>query len=78
MGYQVAFSPSARRDLRDIVRYISLDSPERAVTLGQFLVSSTKRLAELLIEHAEDGLRPPQATVRLIGAEYSHAPTRCS
>jgi plasmid stabilization system protein ParE len=46
MGYQVALSPSARRDLRDIVRYISLDSPERAVNLGQFLVSSTKRLAD--------------------------------
>jgi addiction module RelE/StbE family toxin len=46
MGYQVALSFSARRDLRDIVRYISLDSPERAVTFGQFLVSNTKRLAE--------------------------------
>ena len=46
MGYQVALSPSARRDLRDIVRYISWDSPERAVTFGQFLVSSTKRLAD--------------------------------
>lgn len=46
MGYQVALSPSARRDLRDIVRYISLDSPERALTFGQFLVSNTKRLAD--------------------------------
>ncbi|MDP9292336.1 MAG: type II toxin-antitoxin system RelE/ParE family toxin [Verrucomicrobiota bacterium] len=46
MGYQVALSPSARRDLRDIVRYISLDSSDRAVTFGQFLVSHTKRLAE--------------------------------
>jgi toxin ParE1/3/4 len=46
MGYQVALSPSARRDLRDIVRYISLDSPERAIILGQFLVSNTKRLAD--------------------------------
>jgi toxin ParE1/3/4 len=45
MGYQVALSPSARRDLRDIVRYISLDSPERAVRFGQFLISNTKRLA---------------------------------
>lgn len=36
MGYQVALSPSARRDLRDIVRYISLDSPERAVAFGLF------------------------------------------
>ena len=30
MGYQIILSPSARRDLRDIVRYISLDSPTRA------------------------------------------------
>ena len=46
MGYSVALSPSARRDLRDIVRYISLDSPDRAVVFGQLLVSSAKRLAE--------------------------------
>jgi addiction module RelE/StbE family toxin len=46
MGYQVALSPSARRDLQDIVRYISLDSPERAVAFGQFLTSQVKRLAE--------------------------------
>lgn len=46
MGYQVALSPSARRDLWDIVRYISLDSPESAINLGQFLISSTKRLAD--------------------------------
>ncbi len=46
MAYQVALSPSARRDLRDIVRYISLDSPERAVRFGQFLISGTKRLAD--------------------------------
>ena len=42
MGYQVAFSPSARRDLRDIVRYISMDSPERAIRFGQFLIEKTK------------------------------------
>jgi plasmid stabilization system protein ParE len=46
MGYQVALAPSARRDLRDIVRYISLDSPARAVAFGQFLVASTRRLAD--------------------------------
>jgi toxin ParE1/3/4 len=46
MDYQVALSPAARRDLRDVVRYISLDSPERAVAFGQFLVSQAKRLAE--------------------------------
>jgi len=46
MGYQVALSASARRDLRDIVRYISLDSPERALAFGQFLVSQVRRLSE--------------------------------
>ncbi len=46
MGYQVALSPAARRDLRDVVRYISLDSPERALAFGQFLVSLAKRLTE--------------------------------
>ena len=46
MGYQVALSPSARRDLRDIVRYISLNSPNRAIAFGQLLVNSAKRLAD--------------------------------
>ena len=46
MGYQVALSPSARRDIRDIVRYISMDSPDRAIRFGQFLASNVKRLAD--------------------------------
>jgi plasmid stabilization system protein ParE len=46
MGYQVALSPSARQDLRDIVHYISLDAPERAMEFGQLLIGSTRRLAE--------------------------------
>jgi plasmid stabilization system protein ParE len=46
VGDQVALSPSARRDLQDIVRYISLDSPERAVAFGKFLVSRAKRLTD--------------------------------
>ncbi len=46
MGYQLALTPLARRDPRAIVRYISLDSPERAVTFGQYLINSTKRLAD--------------------------------
>ena len=29
MAYRVVLSPSARAELRDIVRYISLDEPER-------------------------------------------------
>ena len=46
MDYQVVLGPSARRDLRDIVRYISSDAPDRAVEFGHFLISRTKRLAE--------------------------------
>jgi len=45
MDYQIVLSPSARRDLRDIIRYISLDSPERAVAFGQFLIGSIRQLA---------------------------------
>ena len=45
MGYQVVLTPLARHDLRAIVRYISLESPERAINFGKFLVGSTKRLA---------------------------------
>ena len=46
MGYQVVFSPSARRDLEDIVRYISIDSPDRAISFAEFLVSQTKMLGQ--------------------------------
>jgi addiction module RelE/StbE family toxin len=56
MGYQVALSPSARRDLSEIVRYISLDSPERALAFGRLLVDSVKRLAE----HPELGRVVPE------------------
>ena len=46
MDYQVVLSPSARSDLRDIVRYISFDAPDRALEFGQFLISRTKLLAQ--------------------------------
>ena len=45
MDYQVVLSPSARADLRDIVRYISYDAPDRALEFGLFLVSRTRLLA---------------------------------
>ena len=51
MDYRVVLSPSARADLRDIIRYISLDDPERALRFGQFLVSR----ALLLIQSPELG-----------------------
>jgi plasmid stabilization system protein ParE len=46
MDYQVVLSPSARADLRDNVRYISLDDPDRALRFGQFLIFHTKSLAQ--------------------------------
>lgn len=46
MDYQVVLSSSARSDLRDIVRYISFDAPDKAVEFGRFLVSRTKILAQ--------------------------------
>lgn len=45
MDYQVILSASARADLRNIVRYISLDAPDRALRFGMFLISRTRFLA---------------------------------
>src|SRR6266404_8178365 len=46
MDYQVILSTSARADLRKIVRYISFDSPDRALSFGMFLISRTRLLAQ--------------------------------
>lgn len=46
MGYAVAFSPSARRDLSNIVRFIAMDAPERARAFGRLLLDRTRRLGE--------------------------------
>ena len=45
MDYQIVLSLSARADLRDIVRYISSDAPDRAFQFGRFLISRTRLLA---------------------------------
>ena len=45
MDYRVILSRSARDDLRNIVRYISLDAPESGVQFGRFLISRTKNLS---------------------------------
>jgi plasmid stabilization system protein ParE len=60
MDYHVVLSPSARADLRDIVRYISFDDPDRALEFGRFLVSRTRLLAETpelgrIVPEFEDG-----------------------
>jgi plasmid stabilization system protein ParE len=54
MDYQVVLSPSARADLRDIVRYISFDAPDRALQFGLFLISRTRLLAQS--QHAARGI----------------------
>ncbi len=46
MDYQVVLSPSARADLRDIVRYISFDALDRALQFGLFLISRIRLLAQ--------------------------------
>lgn len=46
MVYQVVLSPSACRDLENIVRSISFDRPRRAIEIGQLLLEKAKSLAE--------------------------------
>lgn len=46
MDYQIVLSTSARKDIREIVRYISTDAPQRALAFGQYLISKTKMLAQ--------------------------------
>lgn len=48
MDYQVVLAPSARADLQSIVRYISVDLPDTALSFGRFLVSHTKALGQFL------------------------------
>ena len=45
MDYRVVLSSSARADLRDIVRYISIDDLDAALRFGRFLISRTKLLS---------------------------------
>src|SRR5882672_9504568 len=45
MDYRVVLSPSARADLRDIVRYISIDDPDEALRFGRFLISRSRLLS---------------------------------
>jgi toxin ParE1/3/4 len=46
MDYQVKLSRSARSDIEDIVRYISIDDPNQALRFGQFLIQHTKTLGQ--------------------------------
>ena len=46
MDYQVVLSHSSRKDLQDIVRYISLDDSSKALRFGRFLIHHAKGLAK--------------------------------
>ena len=46
MGYQVVLSKSARSDIQDIVRYISLNNPKRAMEFGRFLIQCARSLGK--------------------------------
>ena len=56
MAYKVIWSPAARDDLHDIVRYISQDSPERAEIFGYRLIQQV----DILKEHPEVGRSVPE------------------
>jgi plasmid stabilization system protein ParE len=62
MAYKLIWSPLSRDDLHDIVRYISLDSPQRAESFAYRLIQQT----DLLQEHAEIGRRVPEFRNQLI------------
>ena len=45
MDYQVRLSRSARNDIEEIVRYISIDDSPRALRFGRSLIQHTNSLA---------------------------------
>jgi toxin ParE1/3/4 len=44
MDYQVRLSRSAQSDIKEIIRYISIDDPDQALRFSRFLVEQTKSL----------------------------------
>ena len=56
MAYKLIWSPVARDDLRDIVRFIARDSPQRAESFAYRLMAQ----ADMLQEHPEIGRTVPE------------------
>jgi toxin ParE1/3/4 len=46
MAYKLIWSPVARDDLRDLVRFIALDNADRAASFGLELIQRTERVQE--------------------------------
>ena len=59
MAYTLIWSPFSRDDLRDIVRYISRDSPQRAQSFALRLIAHV----DMLQEHPESGRAVPEFRV---------------
>jgi len=45
MDFKIVLAPRAIQDLQEIVRYISVDNPERAESFGRELITRTRMLA---------------------------------
>lgn len=56
MACPIIWSPDARDDLRDIVRFIARDNPRRAESFAYQLMTRT----DILQEHPEAGRRVPE------------------
>lgn len=46
MAYKLIWSPSARDDLRDLVRFIAFDNPERAASFAFDLIRRVERIEQ--------------------------------
>ena len=65
MAYKLIWSPVSRDDLRDIVRFIASDNPQRAESFAYELMAQT----DMLQDHPEIGRSVPEhrnATIREI------------
>ena len=56
MAYSIIWSPLSRDDLRGIVRFIALDSPDRAAAFGYRLIAR----ADQLQQFPESGRKVPE------------------
>lgn len=56
MAYNLIWSPVSRDDLRDIVRFIARDNPERAESFGYQLMTETDKVQD----HPEIGRIVPE------------------
>lgn len=45
MDFEIVLAPRAIQDLQEIVRYISIDNPERAESFGRELITKIRMLA---------------------------------